>query len=105
MDTNAQMERLFAGVVHQILIRSDARCLERLRRDVFFLPADQMDDIRKLVDGRFLHTHVVDTYLRVRHTATVSRFWIRTALDLTIATRRTTTHDGAEEHKRNAMMR
>jgi len=92
VDAHAQVERFLTGGLGNVLVAGNTRRLKSLRGDLLLLPTDKVDAQREAVHAVPLHTHIVDTNLRVRHTAAETRLRVWLVLDLAVAPRWTTTH-------------
>ena len=88
MNPNPQMERIFSGGFHHVLVAGDTRSLESLAGDVLLLPGDEVDAEGELVDSFLLHADVVDADLGVGDTTAVAGFRVGFPLDLTVTSRR-----------------
>jgi len=68
---DAEVERVLARVLDDVLVGADTGGLERLGRDLLVLVRDEVDAERELVDAGLLATEVEDADLGVRDTAVV----------------------------------
>ncbi|KAM1695768.1 hypothetical protein ACFXTN_027376 [Malus domestica] len=93
VNPNPQVERIFSGEIGHALVAGDSRRLESLARNVFLLPRDE-DAEGELVNALLLHAEVVDSDLRVGHTAAEAGFQVGFVLDLAVASGGSSPHGG-----------
>ena len=72
MDTASHVEIVLSHVLGEVLVAGDTTGLQSLRRDLFDLVGDDMDDEGEVGSWGLLATDIVNTDLRVRHTTIVA---------------------------------
>lgn len=85
MQTHADMELIFAAVLHQILVAADTSRLQGFAAQLLVLIGDQMHAQRKILDGGLLTTQIEDADLGIGHTATEARLGVWFVLAVAIA--------------------
>merc|ERR1719152_704878 len=100
MSPRANVVRLLAAHLDEVLVAGDARRLQRVRRDLLLLVGDQMGHEGELVDGRLFVAAVENADLRVRHAAAVPRLDVGLVLLEARAARGAAAH-GCELSKAN----
>ena len=71
--THAEVERVLTGGLGHVLVGTDTRSLESLRRDLLVLVTHQVHTEGEVVHRSLLTAQVVDADLGVRHTTVVAR--------------------------------
>lgn len=85
VNPNSQMKGVLSGELGHVLVAGDTSGLESFARNIFFLPRNEVDAEGKLIHALLLHTHIVDSDLRVRNTTAETGFRVGFVLDLAIA--------------------
>lgn len=73
VNTDTQVERILTGGLGHVLVGTDTRSLESLRRDLLVLVTHQVHTEGEVVHRSLLTAQVVDADLGVRHTTVVAR--------------------------------
>ena len=94
VNPNPQVEGILAGELGHVLVAGNSRRLESLAGNVFLLPGDEVDAEGELVDALLLHADVIDSDLRVGHTAAEAGFRVGLVLDLAVASGGSSPHGG-----------
>lgn len=84
MESHPNVELIFAGVLHHVLVGANTSCLEGLGAQLLVLIGHQVHAQREVLDGRLLLAQIEDADLWVWHTTAEPRLWVRLVFAVTV---------------------
>lgn len=75
--SHPKMESILASILCHVLVACNASSLKRLTWHILLLPTYKVNTEWKFINSLFLHTHIINPDLGIRHTTAVMWFWVK----------------------------